>query len=113
MITIDATNQKIGRIASKAAAILRGKNSTEFATNKVLGEKVEIINASKIAVTEQKLKTKTHSRYSGYPGGLKKETLIRTAEKKGHSEIIKKAVWGMLPKNKLRSKMILNLKITN
>ncbi len=112
MHTIDATNQKLGRVASQAAALLCGKASTDFARNKMPVTKVEITNASKISITETKKKTKTHSRYSGYPSGLKKETLERTIEKKGYSEIIRKAVSGMLPKNKLRSKMLLNLKVS-
>ncbi len=110
--TIDATNQKLGRLASKAAHLLMNKDSVEFARNKMPVSKVVITNASLISITEKKLKESTHSRYSGYPGGLTKETLERVTKKKGYSEVLKHAISGMLPKNKLRAKMLLNLKIT-
>lgn len=112
MHTIDATNQKLGRVASHAAALLCGKASVSFARNKMPETKVEVTNASKISIDEKKLKTKTRSRYSGYPGGLTKETLEKTVAKKGYSEILRKAISGMLPKNKLRAKMLVNLKIS-
>ncbi len=110
--TIDATNEKLGRVASKAARLLLGKDKTDFAKNKVVGDKVKVTNASKISITEAKLKTRTHARYSGYPGGLTKEPLRRVAEKKGYAEIIRHAVNGMLPKNRLRTKFMLNLEVT-
>ncbi len=110
--TIDATGKKIGRIATEAASYLMGKFDPAFARNKVSDVKVTIENASKIAVTDKKLKETTHHTYSGYPGGLKQETLLAVKAKKGMSEIVKVAVYGMLPKNKLRSIMIKNLKIT-
>lgn len=112
MHTIDATNEKLGRLAAKAAKLLIGKDKTDFVKNSIVGDKVKIVNASKLSVDEKKMKTKTRSRYSGYPGGLTKETLLRTTEKKGYSEIIRNAVSGMLPKNKLRTKFLLNLTIT-
>lgn len=110
--TIDATNQKLGRIATKIATLLMNKDSVEFARNKEPKRVVTVINASKLSITEKKLKEETHSRYSGYPGGLTKETFEHVSKRKGYAELIKHAVSGMLPKNKLRSKMLLNLKIT-
>lgn len=110
--TIDATNAKLGRIASKAAALLIGKNKTDFAKNKITGGKVKVINAAKISITEAKMKTKTHARYSGYPGGLTKETFSHVAGRKGYAELVRHAVNGMLPKNKLRTKFMLNLEVT-
>ncbi len=108
---IDATNQKLGRVASHAAHMLMNKDSVEFARNKMPVSKVTIDNASKISITEKKLKTETHSRYSGYPGGLTKATLDKVVAKKGYKELLKHAISGMLPKNKLRDKMLLNLTI--
>ncbi len=110
--TIDATNQKLGRVAAKAAKLLIGKDKTSFVKNAVVGEKVKVLNASKISITDKKLKTETHAKYSGYPGGLRKDPLDRVASKKGYSELIKHAVNGMLPKNKLRTKFMLNLEVT-
>lgn len=103
---------KLGRLATQIAKLLIGKDKTDFVKNAVVGSKVTVINASKISVDEKKMKTKTRSRYSGYPGGLTKETLERTTAKKGYAEIIRNAVSGMLPKNKLRTKFMLNLTIT-
>lgn len=110
--TIDATNEKLGRVSAKAAKLLLGKDTTSFAKNTVAGSKVKVINASKISITEDKLKTRTHARYSGYPGGLTKAPLERVAAKKGYSELIRHAVNGMLPKNRLRTKFMLNLEVT-
>ncbi len=110
--TIDATNEKLGRVAAKAAKLLIGKDTTSFAKNTVAGSKVKVTNASKISITDAKMRAETHSRYSGYPGGLTKEPLRRVTEKKGFAELIRHAVNGMLPKNKLRTKFLLNLEVT-
>jgi large subunit ribosomal protein L13 len=109
--TIDATNQKLGRVASRAAALLMNKDSVDFARNKMPESKVVVENASKLSITEKKLLQSTHARYSGYPGGLTKEPLRKVIEKKGYREVLKHAISGMLPKNKLRAKMLLNLTI--
>lgn len=109
--TIDASGKKLGRVASEAASILMGKHEADFARNKVLETSVLIKNASKLSITEKKSKEKTYKSYSGYPGGLKIATLEEVKTKKGTGEIVKKAVYGMLPKNKLRSIMIKKLKI--
>lgn len=112
MQTIDATNQKLGRVAAQAAKLLIGKDKTDFVKNAVIGSKVKVVNASKMSIEDKKLKTDTHVRYSGYPGGLTKETLDKVVVKKGYAELIRKAVSGMLPKNKLRTKFMLNLEVT-
>lgn len=112
MQTIDATNQKIGRIATKVASLLMGKGKTTFVRNKMVGDKVKIVNASKLSITEKKKTEKTYSRYSGYPGGLKKEKLADQTSKKGNAEALKHAISGMLPKNTLREKFLLNLEIS-
>ena len=110
--TIDAENKRIGRIATQAAVFLMGKNKADFARNSIPDVTVEIKNTSKALIDPKKKLQKTYNQYSGYPGGLKQPNMSKVIEKKGYSEIFKKAVSGMLPKNKLRSKMIANLIIT-
>ena len=110
--TIDAENKKIGRVATEAAVMLMGKNLPDFKRNAIPNVTVEIKNTGKASIDEKKMLQKTYSRYSGYPGGLKKPIAKQVAEKKGHKELFKEAVSGMLPKNKLRAKMIKNLVIT-
>lgn len=107
--TLDAENKRVGRIATEAAVLLMGKNTPEFAKNKIPEIKVEILNTSKALIHEGKMEQKTYSRYSGYPGGLKQPTMKQVISKKGYSEIFREAVSGMLPKNKLRAKMMNNL----
>ena len=108
---IDATNKKLGRVASEAAIFLIGKNKTDFARNKVSGIAVEIVNASKADISEKKLLEKKYVRYSGYPGGIKSPTMKNVIEKKGYAEIFMLAVYGMIPSNKLRSKIMKNLTV--
>jgi large subunit ribosomal protein L13 len=108
--TIDAAGQKLGRVASEAAMILRGKNSPDFQPNVVSGNKVTIINASQIDLSQVKL-DKEYKRYSGYPGGLKHETREHLIDRKGYKEVFEKAVYGMLPGNRLRAKIMKNLMI--
>lgn len=110
--TIDATNKRLGRVASEAASILIGKDTPEFARNKAPEVEVSVINASKIKITEKKRGQKEYAKYSGYPGGLRYEKMDDVIEKKGFKEVLRRAVDGMLPKNKLRAKMIKRLKIT-
>jgi large subunit ribosomal protein L13 len=109
---IDATNKKLGRIASEAAAILIGKNTPAFARNIAPEVKVEIINASKADITQKKKDGKFYLTYSGYPGGQKNETLAKLIERKGVTEAFIRAVKGMLPDNKLKTKMLINLTVT-
>ena len=110
--TLDAQGKKIGRVASEAAKILMGKNSPDYAPNKEPEALVEIINASKADVSQSKLKENLQSRFSGYPGGITTETIGQVLASKGHTELFKRAVYGMLPSNKLRSKMMQNLTIS-
>lgn len=111
--TIDATNKKLGRVASLAAATLMGKDSVAFARHILTDVKVEVVNAGKINVDDTKKRTKIYKRYSGYPGGQKEITLEKVTEKKGMKEAVRIAVRGMLPPNKLRAKMLKNLTITD
>lgn len=109
--TIDATNRKLGRVASEAASILNGKNTASFARNTVTPTTVVITNASKADISEKKLVQKRYVRYSGYPGGLRNPSMENVIEKKGFSEIFTLAVYGMLPSNKLRAKIMKNLTV--
>ncbi|MFA6253735.1 MAG: 50S ribosomal protein L13 [Candidatus Paceibacterota bacterium] len=109
---IDASNKALGRVATEAAELLRGKNTTAFAKNLAPKVTVKIINASKLDVTQKKLREKIYVHYTGHPGGLRKTALTYLIAKKGWSEPIKKAVYGMLPANRLRAVMIKNLIIT-
>lgn len=109
---INAQNKKLGRVASEAASFLMGKNRLDFVRNTVADIKVKIINASKLDVTNKKLGAKTYKLYSGYPGGLKEPTMKKVIADKGFKEIFRIAVRGMLPKNKLRDRMMKNLIIT-
>jgi large subunit ribosomal protein L13 len=108
---IDAKDKSLGRVASEAALILRGKKETNFAPNRLPDVKIKIINVSKIKITDKKLKQKEYKSHSGYPGGLKTTSLEKILEKKGMEYVLKKAVMGMLPKNKLQDRMIKNLVI--
>ena len=112
MITIDATNQPIGRIASQAAHYLLGKHEVTFTKNNVANVKVTIENASKASISEKKKGEKEYAKYSGYPGGLRFETLNDVIEKKGIEEVYMRAVKRMLPSNKLRKDTLKNLTIT-
>ncbi len=109
--TIDAEGKSLGRLCTEIASILNAKNSTSFAKNIVKDVKVKVINSSKVKFTGNKLKESIHKRYSGYPGGQKVLNLSMVADKKGFAEIIKHAVQGMLPKNKLQDKRMKNLSI--
>ena len=111
--TIDAKSKRLGRIASLAAVKLMGKDKPTFAKNKVENIKVKVINASAIDVyPREKKDQKLYTRFSGYPGGLKQETFTSLSKRRGYSEVVRKAVYGMLPGNKLRDKRMKNLIIT-
>ncbi|OGZ31839.1 MAG: 50S ribosomal protein L13 [Candidatus Niyogibacteria bacterium RIFCSPLOWO2_12_FULL_41_13] len=109
---INAENQSLGRLASQVAKILQGKENPAYRPNIVLPIKVKIINASKIKISEDKLKQKKYYRHSGYPTGLKKISAEKLFKEKP-SMVFEKAVSGMLPKNKLRKIYLKNLIIEN
>jgi large subunit ribosomal protein L13 len=111
MITIDAKDKTLGRVASAAAKALLGKHTADFAKNVVAQDGVTIINASRIAVSGTKKQDKEYVRYSGYPGGQKIETYAMLTARKGEVEAIRKAVLGMLPKNRLQDKRMKMLTI--
>ncbi len=110
--TIDATGRALGRVASEAAVILRGKNSADFAKNKKSDNTVHIVNASKIKLTDKKRRETVFVDYSGFPGGRIDKKLHDIIAKHGFGEPIRKAVFGMIPNNKLRAPLMKRLTIS-
>jgi len=110
--TIDAAGQALGRVASQAAKILRGKNDPAFKPHLAPAITLKIINAGKIEATQKKLREKVYRHYTGNPGGLRQVSMARLIERKGWGEAVKKAVYGMLPDNRLRAVIMKNLIIT-
>ena len=110
LITIDAAGKSLGRIASKAASLLRGKGSPDYQPNVLSGQKVVIKNAAQVRVTGKKLLQRSTERYSGYPSGLKNIPYQRSF-KKSPSEFIKHAVSGMIPRNRLKKEILKHLTI--
>jgi large subunit ribosomal protein L13 len=88
-----------------------GKNRTDFARNRIPEIEVEVLSASGMSLDAKKLKDKSYYHHSGYPGGLKEESQERVVETKGAKEVLRRAIYGMLPKNKLRPQMMKNLTI--
>lgn len=111
MKTIDASGRTLGRVASEAAVMLMGKSSARFERNVYSGFPVKIVNVSKIRITARKLEEIKHKRYSGNPGGLRITSAKETVEKKGYPELVRFAIYQMLPGNKLRREMMKNLTI--
>tara|TARA_Y100000590_G_scaffold229792_1_gene259153 strand:+ start:3290 stop:3718 length:429 start_codon:yes stop_codon:yes gene_type:complete len=109
-LVIDAAGQTLGRLATVIASLLRGKHKVNYATNIDMGDFVVVINASKIAVTGNRLDDKMYRRHTGYPGGLI-EVPLRTMLDKHPDRVIRYAVKGMLPKTKLGRKMLTKLKV--
>ncbi len=109
--TIDATKRVPGRVATEVAVLLMGKNLTSFAKNKIPVVEVEVTNANAMVLEARKLRDKQYHNYSGYPGGLRSLSMGQVVDRFGPKEVLKRAVYGMLPKNKLRPKMMRNLKI--
>jgi len=107
--TIDAANKVLGRLASQIALILRGKHKKDFAPHKDIGDYVLVRNIEKMKITGRKMEQKKYYRHSGYLGGLK-EIPLKKLFKTKPSAVLTKAVYGMLPKNKLRARQIKRLK---
>jgi len=107
---VDADNQILGRLASRVAQILRGKNKPYFTPHMDMGDFVIIINAEKVKVTGSKESDKTYFRHSGYPGGITEVNLKKVRQQKPEMIIIN-AVKGMLPHNRLGRKLLKHLKI--
>lgn len=106
---IDATGKPLGRLATEIAMILRGKNKPSFDPAVDAGDYVEVANCDKIKFTGKKLEQKEYIWHTNHPGGLKRKK-VRDVFTVNPGEVLKEAVWGMLPKNKLRDRMIKRLK---
>lgn len=109
-VLVDATDVVLGRLASKVAKILRGKNKPSYTPHVDCGDNVIVINAEKVRLTGNKLNDKIYLSYSGYPGGQRKQTPAELMSKYPE-RLVEKAVKGMLPKNRLGSKIYGNLKV--
>ncbi|MCX6575600.1 MAG: 50S ribosomal protein L13 [Candidatus Aminicenantes bacterium] len=107
---VDAEGRILGRLATEVATLLRGKNKPQFVTFLDTGDFVIVINAEKVSVTGKKLAQKKYYSHSQYPGGLRTDVLQDLLAKKPE-EVIKKAVWGMIPKNKLGRAVYKKLKV--
>ncbi len=107
---VDVEGKVLGRVASEIAKILRGKHKPQYTPFLDTGDFVIVVNAEKVKVTGNKEKNKIYYSHSGYPGGLKEARLEELRAKKPE-EIIRRAVWGMLPKNALGRKMLKKLKV--
>ncbi|MBQ8968171.1 MAG: 50S ribosomal protein L13 [Bacteroidaceae bacterium] len=111
-VVVDATDQVLGRLASKVAKLLRGKYKPNFTPHVDCGDNVIIVNADKIVITGNKMTDRVYLTYSGYPGGQKKHTPASIiAKKNGYEKLLRKTIKGMLPKNKLADRLINNLYI--
>jgi len=108
--TIDATGKVLGRLASEIAVLLRGKHKPDFFPYKDMGDFVAVKNVGKLKITGKKIEQKKYFRHTGYLGGVK-EVSLKTLFKENPAEVLRKAVFGMLPKNKLRANQIKRLKI--
>ncbi len=109
---IDAAGKALGRVASEAAKALMGKMRADYTPNKSSGVKVTVTNAGKLYIREKKRTGKIYTTYSGYPGGLKRESLASLSARKGKGEAIRRAVTRMLPRNTMRVARLKNLTIT-
>lgn len=107
---IDASGKTLGRLSTLIATRLRGKHKPYFTPHLDTGDFIVVINAEKVAVTGNKTGQKVYSRYTGYPGGLR-QTDFETLRRTHPDRIIRRAVWGMLPHNRLGRKLIKKLKI--
>ena len=107
---VDADGQTLGRLATQIADTLRGKNKAQYTPHVDTGDFVVVVNAEKVVVTGNKLDQKRYYRHSGYPGGLRSRTLREQLERRP-TEVIRKAVKGMLPRNRLARQQINKLKI--
>ncbi len=109
-VVVDAEGQTLGRLATRIADALRGKRKPTFTPHLDVGDFVVVVNAEKISVTGAKRTEKLYHRHSGYPGGLRTRTLTEMLEKRPE-EVIRLAVKGMLPKNRLGRKQLTKLKV--
>ena len=109
--TIDAKGKRLGKLATEAASLLIGKDRTDYAQNTIAPVTVKILNASLMDISERH-KSDVYKTYSGYPGGQKEETLEHLGKRLGYSEVVRRTVNGMLPKNKLQQLLMKNLVVS-
>ncbi len=107
---VDAKGLVLGRLATKIAHMLRGKHKPFYAPHVECGDFIVVVNADKYALTGRKVQMKTYTSHTGYPGGLRKTPIVRIVEKKPEF-VLREAVRGMLPHNRLGRKLLKNLKI--
>jgi large subunit ribosomal protein L13 len=107
---IDAEGQTLGRLASEIARLLRGKNKAQYTPHVDVGDFVVVVNAQKVVVTGKKAEQKVYRRHSGYPGGMKETSYERILERRPE-EIVRRAVYGMMPKSRLARRQMRKLKI--
>jgi large subunit ribosomal protein L13 len=107
---VDAEGQTLGRLATEIATILRGKNKAQYTPHVDTGDFVVVVNAEKVVVTGKKAEQKVYRRHSGYPGGMKETSYARMMERKP-TEVLRKAVHGMMPKTRLARQQLKKLKI--
>jgi large subunit ribosomal protein L13 len=107
---VDAADQTLGRLASRIARVLEGKHKPTYAPNLDTGDHVVVLNAARIRVTSDKLESKVYVRHSGYPRGLKQETLGALLARRPE-EVIRRAVKGMLPRTRLGAQQLRKLKV--
>ena len=107
---VDAEAQTLGRLATQIADVLRGKGKPQYTPHVDSGDFVVVVNAEKVRVTGDKLHTKVYYRYTGYPGGLRERTLEEQLARRPE-EVLRRAVRGMLPKNRLAAAQLRKLKI--
>jgi large subunit ribosomal protein L13 len=107
---VDATDETLGRLATRIARVLEGKNKPTYAAHMDTGDHVIVLNAARITVTSDKLTSKVYARHSGYPAGFKEETLGHLLARRPE-EVIRRAVKGMLPHNRLGTQQLRKLKV--
>ena len=107
---VDAEGQTLGRLATEIATILRGKKKAQYTPHVDTGDFVVVVNAEKVVVTGKKAEQKVYRRHSGYPGGMKETSYERMMERKP-TEVLRKAVHGMMPKTRLARQQLKKLKI--
>ncbi len=107
---VDAEGKTLGRLATRIADTLRGKNKPQYTPHTDTGDFVVVVNAEKVAVTGKKMDEKMYYRHSGYPGGLKERSLREQLDRRP-TDVLRKAVKGMLPRNRLARQQLLKLKV--
>ncbi|HEY6395660.1 MAG TPA: 50S ribosomal protein L13 [Candidatus Binataceae bacterium] len=109
-LVIDATERPLGRVASRAASLLRGKHRPDYTPHQDAGDFVVVINAAKVKLTGQKAGSKVYHRHTGWPGGIRATTAGKVLEKRPE-RLLEMAVRGMLPKNRLGRRLFTKLKV--